>query len=50
MHNTHRTLVPIGANFQVMIPGMMTPQAYRVKSEKMMKSLKIMKLNDPTEG
>jgi|JI6StandDraft_1071083.scaffolds.fasta_scaffold243096_2 hypothetical protein len=32
MHNSHRTLVPIGANFQVIVPPMMTIQAYRMKT------------------
>ena len=50
MHNTHRTLVPIGAHFQVMLPPVLTPEAYRVKSAPMMKALKILKVNDPKEG
>ncbi len=31
MHNSH-TLVPIGANFQVIIPPMLSESAYKVKS------------------
>ena len=50
MHNTHRTLVPIGANFQVMLPPVLTPDLYRVKSAEMMKTLQIIKINDPEEG
>lgn len=50
MHNSHRTLVPIGANFQAVVPPMMTIQAYRLKTADMMKTLAILKINDPQEG
>ena len=50
MHNTHHTLVPIGANFQVLIPPVLTQNAYRVKSAEMMNSLQKLKINDPEQG
>ena len=50
MHNTHHTLVPIGANFQTLIPPVLTQNAYRVKSAEMMNSLQKLKINDPEEG
>lgn len=48
-YNRH-TLVPIGANFQVQIPPMMSEGAYKAKSAEMMRTLKILKANDPDEG
>jgi hypothetical protein len=45
-YNRH-TLVPIGANFQVVVPPMMTEAAYRAKSADMMRALRILKVNDP---
>jgi len=50
MNNYHRTLVPIGANFQVMVPPMLTESVYKIKSKDMMRALKILKINDPEEG
>ena len=50
MHNTHRTLVPIGAHFQALLPPILTPEIYRLKSAHLMKSLSILKVNDPEEG
>lgn len=50
MNASHRTLVPIGGNFQVVIPPMLTEAAYKLKSAEMMKTLKILKINDPVEG
>lgn len=47
----HRhTLVPIGANFQAVIPPMMTEEAYKAKSSDVMRVLRILKINDPEEG
>lgn len=50
MNNYHRTLVPIGANFQVFIPPILTESAYKIKSQGMMKTINTLKLNDPEEG
>ena len=50
MHNTHRTLVPIGAHYQAMLPPILTPEIYRLKTVNMMKSLSVLKVNDPREG
>ena len=50
MHNTHRTLVPIGAHYQAILPSILPPEVYRLKTVNMMKSLKILKVNDPEEG
>lgn len=48
-YNRH-TLVPIGANFQAVIPPMMTEAAYKSKSADQMRALRILKINDPQEG
>jgi len=45
--NNLRTLVPIGANFQVVVPPMLTETAYRAKTSESMRTLKILKINDP---
>lgn len=50
MLNNHRTLVPIGANFQVVIPPMLTEATYRAKTADSLRTLKILKVNDPEEG
>jgi hypothetical protein len=47
MNNYHRTLVPIGANFQVMVPPILTESVYKIKSRDTMKTLQILKINDP---
>jgi hypothetical protein len=49
LHYNRHTLVPIGANFQVVVPPMMTEQAYRAKTADMMRMLRVLKLNDPEE-
>jgi len=46
MHS-NRTLVPIGANFQAVLPPMLTESHYRAKSAQQLYNLKIMKINDP---
>jgi hypothetical protein len=50
MHNSHRTLVPIGHHFQATLPPIMTPTAYRIKTAEQMKNLRMLKINDPEEG
>ena len=50
MLNNFRTVVPIGANFQVVIPPMLTESAYRARTSDAMRTLKILKINDPVEG
>jgi hypothetical protein len=50
MLNNHRTLVPIGANFQVVVPPMLTEATYRAKTADSLRTLKILKVNDPEEG
>jgi hypothetical protein len=47
MLNNFRTVVPIGANFQVVIPPMLTESAYRARTSEAMRTLKILKINDP---
>lgn len=47
MHYNRHTLVPIGANFQAVVPPMMTEGAYRAKTADMMRTLRTLKINDP---
>ena len=47
MNNYHRTLVPIGTLFQVIVPPIITEQAYKIKSRARINALRILKIHDP---
>ena len=49
MH-ANRTLVPIGANFQVPLLPVLSEAAYRAKTADQMQRLRTLKINDPEEG
>ena len=50
MNNYHRTLVPIGTLFQVIVPPIITEQAYKIKSRARINALRILKIHDPQQS